>query len=250
VENPAFEPKSIILAIEEKFRYHISYGKAYMAKKKVMEMRWGTYEASYDNLSQLLNTIAMLNPGSYYDIKTYNHVSRPGKQVLQRAFLALGPAIAAFKQCRPVICIDGTFLPGKYKETILTVVAADGNNQLLPLTIAFVEGENGDSWYWFLKRLKQMVVGDASDVCVIHDRHKGILQAISDIKEGSEERYRAAQWPDVHSRWCVRHMGANFHSQFKNKELTKLFKRLCSTNHEKKFFNLWQKLDDLTKKAS
>jgi hypothetical protein len=42
VENPAYEPKSIILAIKEKFRYQISYGKAYMAKKKVMEMRWGT----------------------------------------------------------------------------------------------------------------------------------------------------------------------------------------------------------------
>jgi hypothetical protein len=28
-----------------------------------------------------------------------------------------------------------------------------------------------------------------------------------------------------------------------------LFKRLCSTNHEKKFYDLWQKLDDLTKKA-
>jgi hypothetical protein len=39
VENSVYEPKSIILAIEEKFRYQISYGKAYMAKKKVMEMR-------------------------------------------------------------------------------------------------------------------------------------------------------------------------------------------------------------------
>jgi transposase-like protein len=85
---------------------------------------------------------------------------------LQRAFLALEPAIATFKHCRPVICIDGTFLTEKYKGTILTVVAADGNNQLLPLAIAFAEGENGDSWYWFLKRLKQMVVGDVSDVCV------------------------------------------------------------------------------------
>jgi hypothetical protein len=28
-----------------------------------------------------------------------------------------------------------------------------------------------------------MVMGDVSDVCVIHDRHKGILQAISDIKK-------------------------------------------------------------------
>jgi hypothetical protein len=74
-----------------------------------MEKRWGTYEASYDNLPRLLNTIATLNPGSYYDIKTYNLVSRPGKQVLQRAFLALGPTIAAFKQCQPIICIDGTF---------------------------------------------------------------------------------------------------------------------------------------------
>jgi hypothetical protein len=147
VENPAFEPKSIILAIKEKFRYHISYDKTYVAKKKVMEMRWGTYEASYDNLPRLLNIIVMLNPGSYYDIKTYNHISRPGKQVLQWAFLALGHAIAAFKQCRPVICIDGTFLTGKYKGAILTVVAADGNNQLLPLAIAFAEGENGDSWY-------------------------------------------------------------------------------------------------------
>jgi hypothetical protein len=107
-----------------------------------------------------------LSPGSYCDIKTYNLVSRLGKQVLQRAFLALGPAIAAFKQCRPVICIDGTFLIEKYKGTILTVVAADGNNQLLPLAIAFAEGENGGSWYWFLERLKQMVVGDVSHVCV------------------------------------------------------------------------------------
>jgi hypothetical protein len=175
VENPAYEPKSIILAIEEKFRHQISYGKAYMAKKKVMEMRWGTYEALYDNLPRLLNTIATLNPGNYYNIKTYNLVSRPGKQVLQRAFLALDPAIAAFKQCRPVICIDGTFLIGKYKGTILTVVAADGYNQLLPLAIDFAVGENGDNWYWFLERLKQMVVGDVSDVCVIHDRHKVIL---------------------------------------------------------------------------
>jgi hypothetical protein len=160
VENPAYEPKSIILAIEEKFMYRISYGKTNMAKKKVTEMRWGTYEASYDNLPRLLNTIATLNPSSYYDIKTYNLVSRSGKQVLQRAFLALEPTIDAFKQCRPVICIYGTFLTGKYKGTILTVVAADGNNHLLPLAIAFAEGDNGDSWYWFLERLKQMVVGD------------------------------------------------------------------------------------------
>jgi hypothetical protein len=95
------------------------------------------------------------------------------------------------------------------------------------LVIAFVEGENSDSWYWFLERLKNMVVQDVQNVCVIHDRHKGILQAINDMKEGSTERYRAPLWPDVKSRWCVRHMKAIFHSQFKNKTLAKLFERLC-----------------------
>jgi hypothetical protein len=119
VENPTYEPKSIILTIEEKFRYQISYDKAYMVKKRVMEMRWGAYKSSYDNLPRLLNTIATLNPGSYYDIKTYNLVFRPGKQVLQRAFLALSLTIAAFKHCRPVICIDDNFLTGNTRAQSL-----------------------------------------------------------------------------------------------------------------------------------
>jgi hypothetical protein len=46
------------------------------------------------------------------------------------------------------------YFPRRVVTTILTVVAAEGNNQLLPLAIVFAEGENGDSWYWFLERLK------------------------------------------------------------------------------------------------
>jgi hypothetical protein len=45
-------------------------------------------------------------------------------------------------------------------------------------------------------------------------------------------------------------MKANFHSQFKNKTLTKLFERLCEKNQQKKFDAIWKKLDELTKKAS
>ena len=94
------------------------------------------------------------------------------------------------------------------------------------------------------------MVQDVQDVCVIHDRHKGILQAIDDIKNGSQERHREVLWPGVTSRWCTRHMKANFHSQFKNKTLAKLFERLCEQNQSRKFEEIWKKLDDLTKKAS
>ena len=102
-------------------------------------MRWGAYETSYHNMPALLHTVCLRNPGSYYDLKTYPCAQKPGKQVLQRSFLALGACIEAFPHCRPVICIDGIFLTGRYKDTILTAVAADGNRQLLPLAIAFVE---------------------------------------------------------------------------------------------------------------
>jgi transposase-like protein len=64
-------------------------------------------------------------------------------------------------------------------------VVANSNNQLLLLAITFAEGENGDNWYWFLEKLKNIVVQDVQDVSVIHNRHKGILQAINDMKEGS-----------------------------------------------------------------
>jgi transposase-like protein len=96
---------------------------------------------------------------------------------------------------------------------------------LLPLAIAFAEGENADSWYWSLERLKNMVVQDVQNVCVIHNKHK----------DGSQERYRVPLWPDVKSKRCTRHMKANFHSQFKNKALSKLFEWLCEQTLQNKF---------------
>jgi hypothetical protein len=55
---------------------------------------------------------------------------------------------------------------------------------------------------------------------------KVFLQAINDIKDGNQEQQREVLWPHEKSRWCTRHIGANFHRQFKNKALTKLFKLL------------------------
>jgi hypothetical protein len=99
VKCRAYEPKAIIGAIKKKIGYTIIYGKAYQAKKKVLEHRWDTYEASYHNLPNLLHTIVQMNPGSYYDIKDYPCEEKPGKLVLQQSFLALGACIEAFKVC-------------------------------------------------------------------------------------------------------------------------------------------------------
>ena len=248
VDNIRFEPKSIVNTIEEDFKYTISYSKAWKAKQKVIETRFGSYEASYENLHGLLVTIAQRNVGTYFDIMDVPNPKTPGKFILHRAFFALGQCINAFRNCRPILCMDGTFLTGKYKGQILTAIGVDGNNQVLPVAFAFVESENTDSWYWFVQRVKLAVVMGRPDVCVIHDRHAGLLKAILDMKHGCHERGVPPLWPDIQSRWCMRHLGANFFSQFKNKQLMNMFKRLCSENQQKKFNAMWQRLDELTAK--
>nr|ABA99869.1 transposon protein, putative, Mutator sub-class [Oryza sativa Japonica Group] len=250
VGNIGFEPKSIIRHIENKFKYTISYAKAWRAKQKIIEMRYGTFEASYDNLPRLLATIAQRNNNTYYDLHTFTSVEDRTKSVLQRAFFSLGACINAFVHCRPVLCIDGTFMTGKYRGQILTAIGCDGNNQVLPMAFAFVESENTESWYWFLERVHIAVVRMRPNVCLIHDRHAGMLRAIDYLQNGWDEKGLPAKWPDVRSRWCMRHMGANFYKQFKNKHLMELFKRLCAQNQEKKFNELWDKLDELTTKQT
>ena len=150
----------IVRHIEQTYQYTISYLKAWRVKQKVFEMRFGTYEASYDNLPHMLSQVAARNPESFYDTYLVPAVTR-GQNILQRAFFCLGDCVRAFQCCLPVICIDGTFLTGRYKGQILA--------------FAFVENENLDSWYWFLERVKVHVVAARLDVCLISDRHAGLL---------------------------------------------------------------------------
>ena len=78
--------------------------------------------------------------------------------ILLRAFFYIGACVRAFIYSLPVLCIDGTFLTGKYKGTILTAIGIDYNKQIVLIAFAFVENENTESWYWFLERLKIHVV--------------------------------------------------------------------------------------------
>ena len=239
------EPKMIIRRIQCKYHFNISYAKAWRAKQRVFERRFGTCEASYDNIPRMLQIIAQRNPDSSYSFKEIpNHSG--GRTILQRAFFCLGPCVRAFQFCLPLLCIDGTFLTGKYRGTILAAIGVDGNNQLMLVAFAFIESENTDSWLWFLQLVKQHVVVGRTNVCLISDRHAEILQAINTLQNGGDTF--PPIWFDVHNYWCTRHMGANFHDHLKNKDLMDLFKRLAAQNQERKFKTLWKMLDRLTAK--
>ena len=242
VEKKDMEVKKIQQEIYSKYAYRISYGKAWRAKQKALEMRFGSYEDSYHNIVGLLEALQARNPGTYLDFCFIEAIAP--YQIMQRAFFALGPCIESFRHCRPLLCVDGTFLTGKFKGQILTAIGVDGNNQIMPLAMAFVESENYSSWVWFFRNLKRGIVRDRPNVCIIHDRHPGILKAVKVLAEPSEEE--TDPWPDIQSRWCMRHLGANFYSQFRNKRLMKMFKRLCKQNQQRKFDELWKRLDEFT----
>jgi hypothetical protein len=97
--NLSFEPKSIIRHIQKNYKYTISYEKAWSAKQKVLEMSFGTFEATYDNISRLLAVICQRNRRIYYDLKSLDREQDP-PFILQRVFFSLGPCINAFQHCR------------------------------------------------------------------------------------------------------------------------------------------------------
>jgi hypothetical protein len=67
--------------------------------------------------------------------------------------------VVGFAHCRPVISVDGTFLTGKYKGTLMVAVSMTMKNKLLPLVFALVEGENNESSKWFFSLMRKQVLG-------------------------------------------------------------------------------------------
>jgi hypothetical protein len=115
VDNLVYEPKMIIRHIQQTYHYNISYMKALRSKRKLFEMRFVTYEDSYDNLPHMLCKIIVRNLRIYFDVLDFLN-SMGGPNIFQRVFFGLGVCVKPFRFCLSVICIDDTFLVGKYKD--------------------------------------------------------------------------------------------------------------------------------------
>ena len=92
---------------------------------------------------------------------------------------------------------------------------------MFPLAFSITEGENIDSWGWFLACIKNKVT-QRMGLCVISDRHPGIMAAMTDVHLGWIEPYAY--------RICIRHLTNNFMNRFKDKILNNLvFKAALAT---------------------
>ena len=83
-------------------------------------------------------------------------------------------------------------------------------------------------------RLVQIhVVGPGREVCVISDRHQGILSAVQEQLPG---------YAPLHHRWCTRHLAENLFRKDNIKDNFPLFEELCLQN-QVQFFE--EKLEEL-----
>jgi hypothetical protein len=181
-------------------------------------MIYGSWEDAYERLLVMLNAMKVANPGMHYEYLPIPNVELNGQQVFQRAFWCFAQCVEAFRHMRPVFSIDGTFLTGKYQGALLISIRIVSEKSLVPLAFALVEKENKGNWAWFLRLVRIHVVGPGRSVCVLSDRHTGILSAVTDSIPGHA--------PVVH-RWCTRHLAKNL---LKNDHVNDNFKlqRPCS----------------------
>ncbi|XP_073307173.1 uncharacterized protein [Primulina huaijiensis] len=97
---------------------------------------------------------------------------------------------------------------------MLIGVTLDANNQVLPLAFAIVDEETTDSWKWFLENIEDMLFVVNNGVCLISDRHKGIVRATKDLLY--------FQSPYGVHRFCLRHVCSNFNAKFNDVHLKDL----------------------------
>jgi hypothetical protein len=74
------------------------------------------------------------------------YLQNPLRHVLHHVFWSFAQMEHAFKYCRSVVLVDGTFLTKKYRGTLMMVVVVDLEDQIVPMAFALAEGENNESW--------------------------------------------------------------------------------------------------------
>jgi hypothetical protein len=143
--QPNLKVRTIIEMTKEIFKYDTKYEKAWRTKQHACKMIYGDWEEGYEQLPAMFNAMKAANPDMHYD-----YISKPNewndrRQIFFRAFRCFPQCVEAFRYCRPVLSIDGTFLLGKYMGTLLLAISGDADNALVPLAFALVERENKDS---------------------------------------------------------------------------------------------------------
>lgn len=92
----------------------------------------------------------------------------------------------------------------------------------------------------FFYQFRHFVAHD-KELCVILDRHKGIIQAMANLEEWKE--------PFAYHRFCLRHIRSNLMKRYKNLSLKTLCWAVGSTTQERKFIRYMNEIKTINLEA-
>ncbi|XP_076922957.1 uncharacterized protein LOC143584923 [Bidens hawaiensis] len=211
--KPNWSAKDIQSAMKEKYKVIINHWFAYNAKRCANKMLHGSMKDHYIKIGSYLAALKKENSTSTFELLTaplgfFNEDPNSSCETFFRLFICFDGVKKGFMVgCRKVLCLDGCFLKTFLGGMLLGAIGRDANNQMFPLAWVVVEGENNDSWEWFLEELRKCLgIHDGGNGWIlISNQQKGILNGV------------ALSWPNAEHRNCARHIYANWHKTYKVK---------------------------------
>ncbi|XP_025616870.1 uncharacterized protein [Arachis hypogaea] len=231
--DAAVTVKVLQQATEADYGFRPSYRKVWMAKQKAVAQIYGDWEESYAELPRWMLGVQSTMAGTITVLKT-SPVRLRGEVdestvYFHRLFWTFPPCIEAFRHCKSLVSIDGTHLYGKYGGTLLLAIAQDGNSNILPIAFTLVEGENAETWSFFLSNLRENVTPQEG-ILVISDRHNNGIKAALEAPETG--------WlpPRAFRAYCIWHVTANFALTFKGKDSRRMLVNAAYAKTEAEFY--------------
>jgi len=134
-ENPTVKAVHIRENGLRKWSISISRTMSFRARSLTTKKIDGSFTAQYKRIYDYAHEMRRSNPGSTIKLKVEDH---NGAKIFQRFYVCLKACKDNFVSCRSIIGLDGCFLKGRFGGELLTIVARDANDQMLPLAYAVV----------------------------------------------------------------------------------------------------------------
>ncbi|XP_023907265.1 uncharacterized protein LOC112018962 [Quercus suber] len=190
--RPNIKSAEIKEGIKNQFQVDISLDKAFRARQIALEMLKGRFAYHFERARDYCEELRVSNLGTTAKINLHIPTLH-----FNRMYVYLAACRIRFlEECRAIISLDVCHLRG-FKRQLLVAVGIDGNDRMYPIAFAVCEGETKDSWSWFLELL-------------LADIGLGLLLALATVAL------------EAHTRFCVRHLYANFKKEHKSKLLKDL----------------------------
>ena len=229
--NKHVSPMELQNRLHSEYNVDLPYWKIWRAKRNLLNDHFNPF-SQIGLLRSYASEITTKNEGSIFNIECHENV-------FQKLFVTLGCWMEMLKYSTKMIFLDGTFLNGEAKGTLLTATSLDSNNNLFNIGFAIVDVENSSNWTWFANNLKNSIKEiETKDIVFVSDREKGLINAIQTVFSASTHIF------------CMKHIIRNMSARFPMREITPIVWKAAYATSELRFNTYMNQIEIISRDAA